>query len=229
MAKRPIFVSSDEANSLLEIKEIEFKWHAGLSVSQKQKSIDSLHTAAQKELKLQNILEISSKSRASLGISLSAFNLKLKNKEGIKASVEVFFQGSKVFSLGGPYNDLYYKTSREAKKDPRLLESGDLIAFNYDDEDWPLMPPTVFYDWLYCSALQQNKSQAKALLQFDAFTDIEFNPDKSINCQAASAALYVSLINKDLINEAMVSGKSFINIHSKFSTGSVMTQDTLKF
>jgi len=229
MAKRPIFVSSDEANSLLETKEIEFKWHAGLSVSQKQKSIDSLHNAAHKELKLQNILEISSKSKLSLGTSLSAFNLKLKNKEGIEASVEVFFQGSKTFSLGGPYNDLYFKTSREAKKDPRLLESGDLIAFNYDDEDWPLMPPTVFYDWLYCSALQQNKSQAEALLQFDAFTDIEFNPVKSINCQAASAAIFISLTNKDLINEAMISGKNFIKIHSQYSTGNIMTQDTLKF
>jgi len=124
---------------------------------------------------------------------------------------------------------LYFKTSREAKKDPRLLESGDLIAFNYDDEDWPLMPPTVFYDWLYCSALQQNKSQAEALLQFDAFTDIEFNPVKSINCQAASAAIFISLTNKDLINEAMISGKNFIKIHSQYSTGNIMTQDTLKF
>ena len=118
---------------------------------------------------------------------------------------------------------------REAKKDQRLKESGDLIAFNYDGEDWPLMPPTVFYDWLYCSALQQNQSQAKALLEYDAFTDIEFNPNKSINCQAASAAIYKSLTDKDLIDDAMKSHKSFINIHKKFFTENIMTQDTLRF
>ena len=229
MAKRPLFIASSAIDSLLKVKEIEFEWHPGLSVSQKQKSIDSLHNAAQKELKLNSILETSSKSKVSLGISLSAFNLKLKNKENIEASVEAFFQGSKIFSLGGPYNDLYYKTSREAKKDQRLKESGDLIAFNYDGEDWPLIPPTVFYDWLYCSALQQNQLQAKALLDYDGFTDIEFNPAKSINCQAASAAIFKSLTDKNLIDEAMRSHKNFIDIHKKLMTGNIMIQDRLNF
>ena len=229
MAKRPIFISSNETDSLVKVKEIEFEWHAGLSVSQKQKSIDALHDAAQKELNLNNILEISSKSKVSLGISLSAFNLKLRDINNVEGTVETFFQGSKIFNLGGPYNDLYYKTPIEAKRDQRLSESGDLIGFNYENKDWPLMPATAFYDWLYCSALQQNKPQADALLHFDAFSDIEFNPSKSINCQAASAALYKSLVYKDLIDEAMSSDEKFMSIHKQFKTSNTITQDTLNF
>ena len=164
-----------------------------------------------------------------LGVNLSAFNLSLTNKDNIKAPVEVFFQGSKVFAQGGPFTDLYKKTSREAKKDERLVESGDLIAFDFDDQKWPLSPSTMFYDWLYCSALEQNRPQAEALLDYDAFTDIEFNPNKSINCQAASAAIYKSLNDRDLINKAMKSYENFINIHKQFSTGNISTQETLKF
>ena len=85
----------------------------------------------------------------------------------------------------------------------------------------------MFYDWLYCSALEQNLPQAEALLDYEAFTDIEFNPDRSINCQAASAAIYVSLVKKDLITEAMKSCKNFIEIHERYSTGGTLIQDTL--
>jgi len=229
MAKRPVFISSKKIDSLLETKEIEFEWVAGQAVSQKQKSIESLHKAAEEQLGLKKILEISSKSKMDLGVSLSAFNLSLTNKDNIKAPVEVFFQGSKVFTHGGPFRDIYQKNSREAKKDERLLESGDLIEFNFDNQKWPLSPSTMFYDWLYCSALEQNQARAEALLEYDAFTDIEFNPNKSINCQAASAAIYKSLNDRDLINKAMKSYENFINIHKQFSTGNIRTQGTLKF
>ena len=46
MAKRPIFIVSEDPNFLFIEKEIEFEWFAGLSVSQKQKSINSLHNSA---------------------------------------------------------------------------------------------------------------------------------------------------------------------------------------
>ena len=83
MAKRPIFLYSDKPDSLIEKIQVEFKWHPGLAVSQKQKSIESLHNAAQEQLGLNNILEISSKSKVDLGVSLSAFNLSLTNKDNI--------------------------------------------------------------------------------------------------------------------------------------------------
>ena len=39
MAIRPIFFSSYKQGSLLETREVDFKWHPGLSISQKQESI----------------------------------------------------------------------------------------------------------------------------------------------------------------------------------------------
>ena len=38
------------------------------------------------------------------------------------------------------------------------------------------------------------------LIDYDAFTDIEFNPQKSINCQAKSAALFVGLVKQGSID-----------------------------
>lgn len=212
MAKRPVFIPKTSGPLLVVGMPIEFVWHPGMSKSQKQKSIRSLHDAAKQTRGIEKILEISSKSENELGIQLSAFNLML-NANGFKATVEVLFQGSKVFSKGGPYTDIYKKTSREAKKDERLKESGQLIAFRYNNRDWPLNPQTVFYDWLYLTALRQNPSLSEQLLEYDGFSDIEFNPDKSINCQAASAALYKSLAERGLLDLALSSVDEFIKIH----------------
>ena len=214
MANRPIFIPKTSGNLMVVAMPIEFTWHPGMSKSQKQKSIRSLHDAAKKKDRgVENILEISSKSETEIGVRLSAFNLLLKTPFGARASIEVLFQGSKVFSRGGPYMDIYRKTSREAKKDERLKESGHLLAFKYKDFEWPLNPQTVFYDWLYLSALQENYELASELLKYDGFSDIEFNPNKSINCQAAAAALYKALVGKELLTLAMSSPEEFINIH----------------
>jgi len=227
MAIRPIFLSSNLKDSLVETKEIDFEWHPGLSVTQKQKSIDSMHISAKEKFNKIKILEISSKSKITLGVNLSAFNLCLRTKDRQIGSVEVFFQGSKVFTNGGPYIDLYQKTSREAKKDQRLLESGDLLHFNFEQINWPLSPQTVFYDWLYCKALTQNERLAESLLDYNAFTDIEFNPRKSINCQAASAALFKSLNDKGMIIDAMKSNSNFIEIHKGHLTRKTLVQNSL--
>ncbi len=55
------------------------------------------------------------------------------------------------------------------------------------------------------------------ILDYTAFTDIEFNPKKSINCQARSCALYVSLARKELLDIALESKESFLDILSKDS------------
>lgn len=52
---------------------------------------------------------------------------------------------------------------------------------------------TLFYDWLYITALHQNRKLSDQILAYDGFTDIAFNPLKSWNCQARSAALYKAL------------------------------------
>ncbi|RIK14797.1 MAG: hypothetical protein DCC51_15410 [Anaerolineae bacterium] len=192
MAKRPIFVPNPKGTPYVEKVDIEFQWHPGFSLTQAQKSIASLHAAA-KEKGYSRILEISTKSQVDPGISLSAFNLQLSVPGRPPISVECAFQGSKVFKNGGPYTDLYEAGSYAAKKDERLHTSGDLIGFNFMGMDYPIKPVTAFFNWLYLRALLQNKTLADQLKDYDAFSDIAFNPGKSFNCQARAAALYVAL------------------------------------
>jgi hypothetical protein len=75
MANRPVYIPklNYELPGVIT-KDVEFKWFPGMSKSQKQKSITSLHEAAI-DLDISPILEISSKSEIELGVELSAFNL----------------------------------------------------------------------------------------------------------------------------------------------------------
>jgi len=217
MAKaiRPVFLPSDKNDSLVDIINIEFEWHMGMSISQKKKSMESLHKQA-KEIGLSPVLEISTRSEESVGINLSAFNLSIKTGESTM-SVESAFQGSKIFENGGPFTDLYFLNGREVKKDNRLKESGNIIGFKFNNEDWPIEPKTLFYDWLYLSALKQNKHFSNALFNYKSFSDIAFNPKKSINCQAHSAALFVSLSKKGYIPEILNNKKLFIDLIKKYN------------
>lgn len=216
MASRPIFVSESNKESFIKEIIIDFQWYPGMAITQKRKSIDSLHRSAEKQ-GFYPILEISSKSRVLLGVKLSAFNLKLKIINEIITTVETAYQGSKVFMDGGPYTDLYYKNSREAKKDERLLESGTLIGFELEGVQWELTPETSFYDWLYINALVQNEELSDEILKYKSFTDIEFNPKKQISCQARSAAYYVSLSKLNLLNDFINSKEDFLELYKQRS------------
>lgn len=208
MAERPVFVPSSTGNSLVWRHELSFLWHAGMSIKQSQKSIDSLHAAAIKNLNVNKVLEISTKSKDPLGVKLSAFNLMIRTKKYEQEfSVECAYQSSKVFEHGGPYKDIRSMSSREAKSDSRLKESGKIIAFQLFGIDWPIEPKTAFYDWLYINALHVHRDLAEHVLQHRAFTDIAFNPERSLNCQAYSAALYVSLHERSLLTTEVLSRK----------------------
>lgn len=212
MATRPIFVPKEKEEIGVDERLIEFTWHSGFSKTQKQKSIDELHSSAH-ELGYPNVLEISSKSTQELGTMLSAFNLEITTKSRRNTfTVETAFQGSKVFRRGGPFRDLIGRDSLAAKKDIRLRESGPLTEFNFFGRRFPTEPLTYFYDWLYINALTQNDLLCREVLKFSAFSDIEFNPRKSINCQAHSVALYVSMHTQSKISEALGSPESFLRV-----------------
>lgn len=211
MAERKIYVPKTAAVGVDECP-IEFKWNPGLSVTQKQKNIHALHEAAFRQRKISPVLEISSKSLTREGVILSAFNLSFTTSKGRTLTVETAFQGSKVFELGGPFVDLYEKKPKEAKTDERLKKSGKLICFNFFNDRFDLNPPTFFYDWLYVNALNKNEMLRQFVLDYNAFTDIEFNPEKSWNCQAYSVALYVSLVKNGLLDKAIESKELFKEI-----------------
>jgi type I restriction enzyme M protein len=202
MANRPVFISViNNENNFVDKIEVDFTWHPGFSKTQKQKSIRSLHENFFRGNYMVNkneILEISTKSPDKLGVELSAFNLEIELK-GIKTTVESLFQSSKVFENGGPYRDIIKKPSLKAKRDNRIRNSGELIKFRFNKRDWPLEPKTIFYDWIYMKALSQNELKSEEIMRFRAFTDIEFNPKKSINCQARAAALFISFKKNGMI------------------------------
>jgi hypothetical protein len=189
---------------------LDFDWHPGFAKSQAQKSITSLHAAA-REKGLSPVLEISSKSDTALGVALSAFNLILRLR-GRAMSVEVAFQGSKVFERGGPFHDLYGASSRDAKTDERVRASGQLVGFNLLGDEWPTEPQTCFYDWLYITALSQHAEAAREVMGFKAFSDIAFNPEKSLNCQARAAAVFVALSGGGLLAEVTRDKEAYLAV-----------------
>lgn len=228
MAIRPIFVPKQNGDIGVEEMMLEFNWHPGMAKVQKQKSIRELHAAA--EIKgFYPILEISSKSEFELGSSLSAFNLCVTTKKrNKKFTVETAFQGSKVFEKGGPFKDLIGMNSMAAKKDIRLKESGNLVGFEFFGTKFPLIPRTFFYDWIYINALEQNRDLSLNIRSFSGFSDIEFNPLRSINCQAYSAALYLSLINNNKLGDALASPEKFLELtleQYKNQTRFIVVQD----
>jgi hypothetical protein len=144
---------------------------------------------------------------------MSAFHMSVPTKGYGRIKLELAFQGSKVFENGGPFTDLYRKGEKEigeAKRDPRLKESGALIGFRFEEFDFPLEPKTVFYDWLYCSFMSEYRDWARKLYDYAGFTDIEFNPHRSINCQARSAALFLSLLKRGELDKVLQSPSAFI-------------------
>lgn len=179
MAKRPIYVSTDSIDNPYIETDIEFNWIPGNTYNQKCKRRDSLINEIKKYFDINMHLEISTKSNNNLGKNLSALNLKLNNN-GLILPVEKFYQDGKIYD------------SNEFKG----YKLGDLFF----DKD----PYGLFYDYIYILALYQNKEYHEALKPYYFFTDIEFNPNKSINTQARSASIFKTLYdtnNIDIIND----------------------------
>ena len=210
MAERPIFLPTPTQDELVKEVSVKLVWHSGFAEIQKKRNIHALHEEAAR-LGYGPLLEVSTKSDDKVGQHLSAFHLKVHSPVG-DIPLECAFQGSKVFEHGGPYTDLFSVDPRTAKRDTRLRESGRLIAFEFKGMRFPLEPKTVFYDWLYIGAIFPHREWLSRLSKFAGFTDIEFNPERSINCQARSVALFFSLKSSQLLEEAMESPESFLRV-----------------
>lgn len=218
MAQRPVFMVSAETPRVRK-QLVNFQYYPGFSTIQRKKCVKSLHTAFLQENPQERVLEISTVSGEELGVKLSAFNLEIKTQDGRCYCVESAFQSSKVFERGGPYKDLLGKPPREAKKDLRLRESGQLKSFHFSQKDFPLQPETYFYNWLYIHALHLHPELADGIMEYTAFTDIAFNPEKSINCQACAAAVYVSLRRDGVLEQALADQEAFLR--TVYGTGTL--------
>jgi hypothetical protein len=226
---RIYFLPTAEKNKLLIEKKTRFSFYGGFSISQKQKTIAAFHEAIIKSDPNLRALEISSKSPNQIGVNLSAFNLKYcSNDESY--NVENIYQSSKVFEKGGPFRDMLYCAPWEAKKDDRLKSSGNLTHFEFHNEIWELEPKSAFYDYIYLKALcqPQNEWLRNAIFDFNVFTDIEFNQTKSINCQARSVAIFISLSLQGLLDKTLQNKDSFISAYKNIDFNNTMVANTAR-
>jgi len=195
IATRPVFVPVQKEFPGVEEVAVRFEWFPGFSPSQKKRSVASLHATAAKR-GLGPLLEISTKSEDALGQALSAFNFEVPFGPGRVAKLEAVYHSSKVFQNGGPFPDLVAREPRDAKRDPRLTSHGDLVGFAFGGSVYPLVPRRAFYDWLYLRALNTRHDLLARTADYEGFTDIEFNPERSVNSQAHAVALAVSLYRR---------------------------------
>lgn len=200
MASRPVFVPSFQDGRLVEEHHFDFRWAPGFAEVQKKKNIHALHQKA-RENGLRKVLEISTKSDAKVGQRLSAFSLQIEI-DGERYPLESVYQGSKVFDLNGPFTEIFSLSPREAKRFVRENQRGNIVAFELEGTRYPLSPKNAFYDWLYIRSLVDHADWIAENVDFDGFTDIEFNPSKQVNCQARAFAEFVSLRAKSKLERA---------------------------
>lgn len=210
MAERPVFLPTPPGqHPLVEERCFCFMWNSGFAPVQKKKNIRALHTVAAKGGYFP-LLEVSTKSDEKLGKHLSAFNLKVQSERNGEIPLECAFQGSKTFEGGGPFTDLYEVDAKTAKRDQRLKNSGPLVKFEFEGVVFDPEPKTAFYDWLYIKAIYPHREWLERLNHYKGFTDIEFNPKKSFNCQAYSCALFVALMKRSQLESAVSSKARFL-------------------
>ena len=214
MATRPVYLPCDKI-PYYKVFQADFIWNSGFAPSQKQKNIRAVHETFLRQFPNQTVLEISSKSMQEEGTTFSAFSLSKFVPSLVRAVlVENIFQSSKLFENGGPYSDSLFTSPREAKRDERLRTSGKLIGFYFESMNFPSEPKTIFYDYIYLNALLENEYLSQLVLSYDAFTDLEFNQNKSINCQSKAAALFVSLHRLGL-TDCIRDFKSFLKLYTE--------------
>ena len=213
MVTRPVFYP-DYSNVGVKVSySAAFKWSPGFAISQQRKNVKALHEAIVASGVASTPLEVSRKSDVQIGVSLSAFNLGAWSGD-VFCTVESVYQASKVFACGiGPFPDWYGKDPSEVRQRIKDLGMVKIVAYKVGNTVWGLNPTRGFYDWLYCRALHKNPALVAQLRPYDCFTDIAFNPVKSLNCQAYAVALYLSMLAQGVLEEALVNKEAFLRYH----------------
>ena len=187
---------------------VEFEYIKGMAFSQKQKNVLSFHKSIQAMFPNSRIVEISTKSQSRLGVKLSAFNLKLDGYP-----LECVFQSSKLFEGNVQFNHLLFEEPKVAKQYIHDNVSLRLIGFKYKGELFDLIPRTMFYDYIYISALIQSNIDVSDIANYDIFTDIEFNEKKAYNCQARACAIYAYMLRNENVEYYMSSKERFKELY----------------
>ena len=211
MAKRPVFVPMQHAPFFRPV-EITFEWHGGFAKVQSQKNIRAIHEGFSRICPEIPVLEISSKGWQEGSEVLSAFHMtKFVPKLGRSVPIECIYQAGKVFQNNGAHPDWLKLTPKEAKKLAKQLGTVEqIVGYEFEGKRFPLAPVSLFYNYIWINGLLENHALANIVLQYGAFTDIIFSP-RSVNCQAAAAAAFVSLNRMGML-EQVKSAESFYKL-----------------
>lgn len=197
------------STTAFEERIVEFEYVKGMAFSQKQKNVLSFHKYISNKFPNDRIIEISTKSNSPLGVKLSAFNLKL---DGFP--LECVFQSSKVFEGGVQYKNLLYEEPKIAKRYISENVSLPLVGFNYNGDTFDVFPKSMFYDYIYISALLKSDIDLSKIANYDIFTDIEFNQKKQVNCQARACAIYAYMLRQGRVGFYMSSKENFKKLYN---------------
>ncbi len=201
MAIRPVFIPKDIAPFVDEV-QCEFKWNGGFALSQKRKNVKAIHDEFMIQFPGSNLLEVSTKSTEGIGVNLSAHNLmKYVPSLDRKVPIECIYHGAKVFTDGGPHTDIYDMPPITVKKYLHTVASGELSCFRFEEKDYPLLPTTAFYDWIYINAVLESPALIDTVINYDGFTDVAYTPGKCMACQARTVAMLVSIYKLNLLDK----------------------------
>ena len=130
--------------------------------------------------------------------SINDMHQVIRKKYGFSHVLELSSKsGNKLSFLLSP---LSLKITNEHDGQAYSVENALQASKVFENGGWSLEPLTAFYDWLYVNALKQNPQLHEEVMQYQAFTDREFNPKKSIHCAAYSLAMFVALNKRGLLD-----------------------------
>ena len=212
MATRSVMIPKD-VYPFFEDVLVGQPWFGGFAVQQKRRCYLAQHLnfLADPRYSAYKPLEISSSGHIPVGVSLSAMNLrKYSARLGQDIVLESAFQASRIYTRAdgtriGPFPEYLTLPGKECKKTVKELSEG-LHSYRYEFDGITFPAPafhiSLFYDWLYLNAMceDSNAEVRETLLAggYDAFTDIA---TKSLNSQARSCAIFVSLHRLGLLSE----------------------------
>ena len=209
-AVRPVFLPGRCGDEPVMTQNVRFRWFPGLALAQQRLSIEALHEQAlSQHPELGAVLEVSTRSDQPAGRALSAFNLSLKLPRIGLVALESAYQCAKVHADGGPWPELIGQDPMTVRRRLATYRDSPLLGFRLFDQSWPLVPCSLFYDWIYAHALCSHPDLLEQARAFSAFTDIAFNPKRSLACQAGALARVIFLLERDLLDQALASPENF--------------------
>ena len=81
----------------------------------------------------------------------------------------------------------------------KVYVDNHIVKFKFRSTEFENNPYGMYYDYLYMVALYQNQEYHELIKNYYLFTDLFFNPNKSINTQARAIAIFKTLYDNNYL------------------------------